>query len=191
LEEVETKPAAEEFISAQVKQSTMFNQNSVLMSFRQDEEGCLEVPLIIADSREEELLLGDAEFQPLQGVKSFSVTEVNYSEKKSVLCYRLNNLHRNQTWHEYDQILLKVPIILVLFHRENADLLALIKQLEKRYDVPVYFLSSKSVAENVDVQDSKNINTIPQNHLILYDSLAKDKLQQIFLEAIDLYLNKQ
>lgn len=179
--------SSEENILEQPKIHSLFNQHDLLLHFKDADEGCLEVPVIVTSQSEEGLFFAGKQFTAIENKEDFAVTSFGLEENKSVLFYRIRQFNIRQWGALYSPLFAKVPFVLVLFERENRQLLSLAKQIENSYDVPLFFLTSKSVSQDVDEMVEQDMQALDGKKVLLYDSLDAQHLKDTVYQAIDAF----
>ena len=166
----------------------LFNQQGMLSEFLDSNRGTLEIPVLIADEQEDSILFDPEQLEQVPDSDNIRQDEIWLTEEKSVIYYCVKGFDSDPLWTEYDALLTKVPFILVLFHQENPQVERTTHNLEARYRTPAYFISSQPVNPTDSIKEDKKLVQIPEEKLVLFDSLSDEKLKQVFTDAIRLHL---
>lgn len=186
--EVEESAEEEEFPAAPA-QEALFNHPNLLERFLAAEEALLEIPLVVLDDREEELLLDASDFTTLEDAGGISFREYTMSAERRVFLYRIKNLAQTAELGGFDLLFSKTPFILVLFGRETDAVRTVIRRLQQRYQTPLLFLSSAPLEEDADIGAQKELRDISGKQLLLFKSLSATKLEQAVTDAVARYVN--
>ncbi len=189
--ETEPKETAEEddSILKAPRMESLFNQPELLERFLASEEVLLEIPIVMLDDQEEELFLPETDFTAVGEDPEFSFHKYNFSETRHAFLYRIKKLDQTADCSAYDLLFTKVPFIFILFSRETDTVRSVMHRLQKRYETPLFFLSSAPVENEIETDLQKELREIQEKSLILYDSLGQDKVVQALKDAVSRYLN--
>ena len=178
---------SEENIPEQPKIQSLFNQDDLLLHFKDADEGCLEIPVIATSQSEEGLFFAGRQFTAIENNENFAVSSYGLEENKTVLFYRIRQFNIRQWSALYNPLFAKVPFVLVLFDRENRELLSIAKEVENSYDLPLFFLTSRSVSQDVDKMVEQDMQALDGKKVLLYDSSDEQHLKETVYQAIDAY----
>ncbi len=145
-----------------------------------------EIPIVVTSDREEELLLQGLEVREYPFLRDIKIVEKE-TDDALLMVYILNKALSKSSLKDFDPLLRKAPFVLILFESENALVQSVITRIGLRYELDIFFLSSKPIEDDGDIESLKSLTTIPVEKLVLFDSLNNQKLTQIHWKAQELF----